>query len=73
MAKAQAGKLRIGEEVVSRGYCSAQDVERALKIQREEDQRGDRHRLLGIILLQEGRISTEQLLELLRGLAPPSA
>ena len=55
-----------GEKVIEMGFCGAQDVEKALKIQREQDRKGEKHRLLGIVMIGEGMLSTAQLIELLQ-------
>ena len=51
---------------VAKGFCSAQDVAQALKIQAEADRKGDKHQLLGIIMIREGLLSTDQLIQMLK-------
>ena len=59
-------KTLFGQAAVERGFCTTQDVERALKIQQEQDRIGERHRLLGIIMIGEGLLSTANLIEMLQ-------
>lgn len=47
-------------------YVSAEDVERALAIQKEINERGEPHKLLGIIMLEMGVLSSNQLLNILK-------
>ena len=63
---ASAPRPRFGQIAVSRGFCTLKDVDRALRIQQEQDQRGEKHRLLGIIMTGEGILSTAQLIEILK-------
>ena len=74
MSKAPAKPTRFGEMAVARGYCTPKDVDRALKLQHEQDERGEKHRLLGILMIQEGLLSTAQLIEILKAYeqAPPA-
>ena len=60
------GRPKFGEIAVAKGFCTLKDVDQALKIQREQDHRGERHRLLGIIMIAEGLLSTAQLIEILK-------
>lgn len=62
--------LRFGDLAVAKGFCTAKDVAKALKLQDEQDERGERHRLLGILMIQEGILSTAQLIEMLKELQP---
>ena len=41
-------------------------LRQALAVQKERDQLGESHKLLGIILLEMGAISSEQLIEILK-------
>ncbi len=59
-------KPLFGQAAIERGFCTAQDVEKALKIQQEQDRKGEKHRLLGIIMIGEGLLSTAQLIEMLQ-------
>ena len=64
--------LRFGDLAVAKGFCTAKDVAQALKLQAEQDKRGDPHQLLGILMIREGILSTAQLIEMLKELQPPS-
>lgn len=66
MAGHKTQRPRFGEIAVAKGFCALKDVDQALKIQREQDRRGERHRLLGIIMIEEGILSTAQLIEILK-------
>ena len=59
-------RLRFGELAVQAGYVSPTDVEKALEVQRQRDGVGESHKLLGLILLEMGAISNEQLIATLR-------
>ena len=48
------------------GFISAEDLDRARHIQRESEQTTGSRRLLGIIMLESGMISSTQLLEILK-------
>ncbi|RMG08499.1 MAG: UDP-glucose 4-epimerase GalE [Planctomycetota bacterium] len=61
-------RRRFGEVAVQRGYLSPEQVERALAIQRERDGIGESHKLVGLILLEMGALSNEQLIETLRAM-----
>lgn len=47
-------------------YVSAADIEKALLVQKERDRVGSPHKLLGIIMLELGMLSSTQLLDILR-------
>jgi hypothetical protein len=59
-------RVRFGEAAVEAGYIQDGALERALHVQRERDQQGGSHKLLGIILLEMGAISSDQLIEILK-------
>ena len=65
-AAGRRGRLRFGELAVQAGYVIETDVEKALEIQRHRDGVGESHKLLGLILLEMGAISNEQLIATLR-------
>ena len=60
------GHKPIGQICVDRGYTTRERVEEALRIQKGMDDRGEPHKLLGIILLERGFISSAHLIEILR-------
>lgn len=57
---------RFGQIAVAMGFCGRSEIDAALRIQREQDGRGDRHRLLGILMVSEGLLSTTQLIDILK-------
>ena len=65
--------LRFGDLAVAKGFCTGKDVAQALKLQAEQDARGDRHQLLGILMCREGLLSTAQLIEMLKELQPATS
>ncbi len=61
-----AQRIRFGEAVVAAGYSRPEAVHRALELQRERDGIGESHKLLGLILLEMGELSSRQLIDVLR-------
>ena len=55
-----------GQVAVKMGFCSQEDVEKALEIQKGLPAQGKEHRLIGLILLESGALSTTQLIQILR-------
>ena len=55
-----------GEIVVGLDFCSREDVEKGLEIQRDLKREGKKHKLIGMILLEIGAISSAQLIQILR-------
>jgi hypothetical protein len=66
MAKRKGVRRLFGEIASALEYTTAKDLEAALDIQRQMDVRGEPHKLLGIIMLQQGMISSEQLIKILK-------
>ena len=60
----QAARKLFGEMAVHKGYCTDEDVQRALEIQRALEKSGPR-KMLGLIMLEETMIDNAQFLELL--------
>lgn len=58
--------VRFGEIARRLGYARPDDIEKALRTQRERAERGESHKLLGLILLEQGSIDTEQLIDILK-------
>src|SRR5437016_6075306 len=50
-----------GDVAIELGFCTPQHVYEALNTQWEEDNRGDRHRLIGEILFEGGYVTREQV------------
>ena len=59
-------RVRFGEAALADGYIQQGALEKALVVQRDRDQQGGSHKLLGIILLEMGAISSDQLIEILK-------
>jgi hypothetical protein len=59
-------RVRFGEAALEAGYIEKVALDKALIVQRERDQQGGSHKLLGIILLEMGAISNDQLIEILK-------
>ena len=59
-------RIKFGEAALHAGYIQQGALEKALHVQRERDQQGGSHKLLGIILLEMGAISSDQLIEILK-------
>lgn len=57
---------RFGDIAKRLGYVRQSDVDAALRVQRERAERGESHKLLGLILLELGAIDTEQLIDILK-------
>jgi hypothetical protein len=55
-----------GEIAVGLGFCSREDVEKGLEVQRELKRARKKHKLIGMILLESGAISSAQLIQILR-------
>lgn len=62
----QVKKLRFGEIVVNAGHVKPEVVEKALALQKRRDEVGESHKLLGIILLEMGELSNDQLIDTLK-------
>jgi hypothetical protein len=59
-------RVRFGEAALQAGFIESGALEKALSVQKERDQQGESHKLLGIILLEMGAISSEHLIEILK-------
>jgi hypothetical protein len=69
------GELRIGEPekrfgliAIEKGYITPNDLIEALKEQIEEDVHKRKHRLIGNILRARGKMTDEQIQDVLKGL-----
>jgi len=56
----------LGKVAVKLGFCTAEDVHNALEIQKNLPKQQKNHKLLGMIMLEEGIISNEQLIAILK-------
>ena len=61
-------KILFGTIARDKGYVDEEGVERALKFQRDIDERGEPHKLIGIVMLEMGMLNSEQLLDCLQTL-----
>ncbi|MFH1732143.1 MAG: hypothetical protein ABIF82_10920 [Planctomycetota bacterium] len=64
----ETARKMFGEMAVRKGYCSKEDVEKALKVQAKMEDHEQHHKMLGLILLQEGMIDNTQFIDLLMDL-----
>lgn len=55
-----------GQIAIRKSYVTKQQVEASLELQRDLRQRGQPHKLIGMILLDAGYIDTTQLLDILK-------
>ena len=55
-----------GRITVKLGFCTHEDVHRALEIQKKLPGQQREHKLIGMIMLEEGIISNEQLIAILK-------
>ena len=64
-------KPRFGEVAVRKGFCTPEQVDQALRIQRKKAAGGRPKPLTGIVMVQHGIISTGQLIDVLRAYQEP--
>lgn len=57
---------RFGERAVKLGFCTHEDVLKAVDVQNQNAQDGKRHKLIGIVLLESGAIDNAQLITILK-------
>lgn len=55
-----------GKIAIKLSVCTPEDVEKALDIQRNLSATGREHKLIGMIMLEAGMISSAQLIDVLR-------
>jgi len=65
-SKREKERIPFGELAARKGYCTREQVEEALRIQRRLEAGGRPRPLLGIVMVQNGIISTGQLIDVLR-------
>ncbi len=61
---------RFGSAAVEKGFITINQLTEALKIQVMEDIQKAKHRLLGVILLEQGHITNQQINEVLESITP---
>lgn len=59
-------RIPFGEMAIRKGYCTAEEVAEALRVQRKLGRRGRPRPLTGIIMVKHGFITTGQLIDVLR-------
>lgn len=62
-----------GQVAVRKGFVTPQDVEEALRRQKDLAAQGHPHRLIGMIMLEMGVLGTTELIDVLRDLRVPGA
>lgn len=55
-----------GAIAIRKGFITPAQLEEALEIQKRMDEKGEKHKLIGIILLEMGALSTSELIEVLQ-------
>lgn len=63
--KTQIIRRLFGQIVVAKGFATEEDVDKALAVQKEQRKHGKRQ-LIGLIMLQQGSLSNEQLINILK-------
>ena len=61
-------KKRFGDYAVESGYCSRDDVDRVVEIQRDLAERGHPRMLIGLVMVRYGIITNGQLIDVLKTL-----
>lgn len=59
---------RFGDYTIALGFCTSDDVNRAVKIQKDLVARGYPHMLLGLVMVRYGIIDAGQLIDVLKTL-----
>ena len=57
---------RFGERAVKLGFCNEDQVLSAVKRQEELAAAGEAHKLIGLVMLETGAISNDQLIQVLK-------
>jgi hypothetical protein len=60
--------MRFGDYAIALGYCTSDDVNRAVKIQKDLVNRGYPHMLIGLVMVRYGIIHAGQLIDVLKTL-----
>ena len=55
-----------GEIAIKKGFVTEEQVKMALEVQKEMDAIGEKHKLIGVIMLELGMLTSEQILEILK-------
>jgi len=59
-------KELFGEIAVKKGYVTNEQVEEALREQKEIEKSSGKHKLIGIVMLELGMIGTTELIDILK-------
>lgn len=59
-------KELFGSIAIKKGYVTKEQVEEALKIQKQLKESGEKHKLIGIIMLELGMLGTTELIDILK-------
>ncbi|OHB74211.1 MAG: hypothetical protein A2Z34_10280 [Planctomycetes bacterium RBG_16_59_8] len=59
-------KEPFGRVAVRKGFVTEKEVDEALHFQRQLAQRGEKHKLIGIIMLEMGMLGTTELIDILK-------
>ena len=65
-ANGASRRALFGELCLRQGFIDGKALDKALTLQRSRDSEGESHKLLGIILLEMGAISSQQLIDVLK-------
>ncbi len=57
---------QFGDYAVESGFCSRKDVDRALAIQRDLEERGFPHMLIGLVMVRYAIIDNGELIHILK-------
>ncbi|TET34660.1 MAG: hypothetical protein E3J72_13870 [Planctomycetota bacterium] len=57
---------KFGRVAIRLGFVKEEQVKEALDIQRKMDESGQPHKLIGLIMLEQGMLSNAQLIEMLK-------
>ena len=64
--EAMPKKGLFGEIAIKKGFVTEEQVKMALEVQKEMDAIGEKHKLIGVIMLELGMLTSEQILEILK-------
>ncbi|RME74546.1 MAG: hypothetical protein D6776_05065 [Planctomycetota bacterium] len=62
----RAPRMKFGQIAIMLGFVDEEQLDEALRVQRETSARGGRHKLLGLVMLELGMIDNAALIEILK-------
>jgi hypothetical protein len=62
----QTKRMKFGQIAIMLGFIDEDQLDEALREQRAITERGDKHKLLGLVMLESGMIGNEQLIKVLK-------